>query len=85
MVYTWFMRRKLPKRQRIYRLKRELVFAIVEARWEQGLTQAKLAAKLRRSQSFVAKSERIFWNPRLDALIELIDALGLELYVKYQE
>ena len=80
------MRRQgYSKAERLYMLKRELVFAIVEARFERGLTQAQLARRIGRSQSFVAKAERIKLNPSLDALMELVDGLGLELYVKYQE
>ncbi len=79
------MQLSLPQSERMYWLKRNFVFAIAEARYESGLTQVQLAAKIGRSQSFVSKSENIAWNPKLNALIELMDGLGLELQINYQQ
>jgi ribosome-binding protein aMBF1 (putative translation factor) len=51
---------------------------LIEARREAGLTQAELAAKLTRPQSFVSKYER--GERRLDVVefLEVADALGFQ-------
>lgn len=57
---------------------RALIAALVEAREEAGLTQRQLAAKLRRSDSFVWKIEA--GERRVDVLefIEIAQCLGVE-------
>ena len=51
---------------------------LVEARRSTGLSQAELAAKLRRPQSFVSKYER--GERRLDVIefLEIVEALELD-------
>jgi len=57
---------------------KRLLGCLIEARKESGLTQATLAAKLRRPQSFVSKYER--GERRLDVIefMEVAETLNVE-------
>lgn len=56
---------------------------IREARKRAGLTQAELAARIRRPQSTVARWEAQRRTPSLEVLREVADACGLELTVRF--
>ncbi|MCG3132734.1 MAG: hypothetical protein FLDDKLPJ_03600 [Phycisphaerae bacterium] len=57
---------------------RRLKTLLIEARAAAGLTQAELASKLARPQSFVSKYERGERRLDLIELMEVCDALGAE-------
>lgn len=66
----------MPAAEERYRIFREL---LITARHSAGLTQAQLASKLHRPQSYVSKYEN--GERRLDVLefLELADELGLNV------
>ena len=62
--------------------KLRLVDALIRLRQRQGLTQQALARRLRVSQPFIAKLERVeTHNFTLDTLIKVVEALNGELVI----
>ena len=63
--------------------KLRLVDALIALRQRQGLTQAALAKRLKVSQPFIAKLERVeTHNFTLDTLLKIVEALNGELVIK---
>lgn len=71
-----FNRRSMPRSQHSARYKRFCAL-LIEARQAKGFTQAEVASRLGRPQSFVAKYEG--GERRLDVLefLEIMEAIGL--------
>lgn len=68
----------LPKKSIFTARYQRLRTLLVEARGTVGLTQAQLASKLSRPQSFVSKYERGERRLDLIELMEVCDALGVQ-------
>lgn len=62
-----------------------LVETIVERRRQLRLTQAELGARVNMSQSQIARVENSSTVPRLDTIIAIADALGLEITLAEKE
>lgn len=62
-----------------------LVEVIVARRKQLNITQAELGAKVKMSQSQIARVENCSTVPRLDTVIAIADALGLEITLAEKE
>ncbi len=93
MVNFRVIERELMKRPGVRKavedLKHDPEFAlldrIIEKRKEEGLTQAKLAKKMKTTQSAVARFEAGDTNPTLDFLKKLADALGTDMKITFKD
>ncbi len=59
------------------------IMAILEARKKKGMTQARLARKMKTTQSVIARVESGRANPTLSFLLRLAEALGRRLIVRF--
>jgi ribosome-binding protein aMBF1 (putative translation factor) len=60
-----------------------VIRAIIRARAEKGMTQEKLAAKMKTTQSVISRVESGNGNPSLGFLQKLADALNANLEIKF--
>ena len=67
------------KEKAVIDLKVEIFGALLEAREEQGLTQAQLAEKANMTQSEIARLEQPNANPKIDTLLRATVPLGYKL------
>lgn len=67
------------------RAKREFGYAVLRHRLDLGLSQRKLAERVRTSQNRIYLIENGEANPTLDSLTRLADVLGLTLEVRLSE
>lgn len=57
----------------------EIIAQLITERYNQKLTQKELAERAGLTQSAVARLENLDALPRLDTLLKVVDALGMEL------
>ena len=62
-----------------YDIKRE----IIKLRLEQGLSQQELADKIKTKQSAISRLESGDYNPSLEFLTKVANALGKELHISF--
>ena len=61
-----------------------VVSAILEARVKRGMTQEKLARKIKTKQSAIARIESGRANPSIGFLQKLAEALGKKLVIRFE-
>lgn len=59
----------------------EIVSQILDARKQQGMTQAELAKRCGTQKSHISRMESGNYNPSLDFLIKIADGLGKQIHV----
>lgn len=64
----------------LYDIKRE----IIKLRLEQGLSQKELADKINTKQSAISRLENGEYNPSIEFLAKVANALGKELQISFQ-
>lgn len=64
----------------LYDIKRE----IIRLRLEQGLSQKELADKMNTKQSAISRLESGEYNPSIEFLAKIANALGKELQISFQ-
>ncbi|EHQ89527.1 helix-turn-helix transcriptional regulator [Desulfosporosinus youngiae] len=64
----------------LYDIKRE----IIRLRLEQGLSQKELADKINTKQSAISRLESGEYNPSIELLAKIANALGKELQISFQ-
>jgi ribosome-binding protein aMBF1 (putative translation factor) len=64
----------------LYDIKRE----IIRLRLEQGLSQKELADKIKTKQSAISRLESGEYNPSIELLAKVANALGKELQISFQ-
>ena len=64
----------------LYDIKRE----IIRLRLEQGLSQKELADKINTKQSAISRLESGEYNPSIEFLAKIANALGKELEIRFQ-
>lgn len=64
----------------LYDIKRE----IIRLRLEQGLSQKELADKINTKQSAISRLESGEYNPSIEFLAKIANALGKELQISFQ-
>ncbi|KUO66181.1 MAG: XRE family transcriptional regulator [Gracilibacter sp. BRH_c7a] len=64
----------------LYEIKRE----IIRPRLEQGLSQKELADKINTKQSAISRLESGEYNPSIELLAKVANALGKELQISFQ-
>ena len=64
----------------LYDIKRE----IIKLRIEQGLSQKELADRIKTKQSAISRLESGEYNPSLEFLSKVANALGKELHISFQ-
>jgi len=64
----------------LYDIKRE----IIKLRVEQGLSQKDLADKIQTQQSAISRLESGEYNPSVELLAKVANALGKELHITFQ-
>lgn len=60
----------------------EIITQIIEARMENGMTQSELATKSGTKQSNISRLESGSYNPTLELLDKIAEALNMKLEVK---
>ena len=68
-----------PEEKAIIDLKVEMFGALLEAREQQGMTQAQLAEKAKMTQPEIARLEKPGANPKIETLLRVIMPLGYKL------
>jgi len=79
----WLKNKKVKKAYTELGPEFKLVQMIIEKRIKQGLTQAELAKKIGTKQSAISRLERGDYNPTVDFLKNLAEALGAELHISF--
>jgi len=67
------------------RTPKQFVAQLKQARLDKGLTQAELGKMVGMSQKKIAMLENLTASPRLDVLLVIASALGLNLLIEYSE
>lgn len=62
----------------------EAIQQIIEARKEQNMTQAELAKRIGTQKSNISRLESGNYNPTLDLLVRIAEALGKRLSIQLQ-
>ena len=71
--------------EEIINLEKELIFAIVEARQESGLTQKQLAELCGVKQPVIARLENAVHSPQVNSIIKILKPLGYSLTIVKDE
>ena len=74
-----------PEEKAVIELKTEIFGALLNAREEQGLTQAQLAEKANMTQPEIARLEKPDSNPKIDTLLRATVPLGYKLRLVRQD
>ncbi len=78
---------KDPKAREAYKraeAKYAVIKAILDARYKKGVTQAELAKKMGTKQSAIARLESGSYNPTIEFLNKLADALDKNLVISFK-
>lgn len=63
------------------KLRYDIIAQMIEARKEQGITQAELAKRCGTQKSHISRMESGNYNPTLDFLIKIAKGMGKELHL----